>query len=58
MARKVAHPRKYTVAASVSKESYEKLFKFAEQVDIPVSRIIWRWIQEHIDNIVLMDEGK
>lgn len=49
-------PNKLVVSTALTVEDYEKLFKFAEQVDIAVSKLVRRWIKEHLDNIVLMGE--
>lgn len=49
-------PNKLVVSTALTAEDYEKLFKFAEQVDVAVSKIVRRWIKEHLDNIKLMGE--
>lgn len=49
-------PNKLIVSTALTVEDYKKLFKFAEQVDIAVSKLVRRWIKEHLDNIVLMGE--
>lgn len=47
---------KLVVSTALTEEDYKKLFKFAEQVDIAVSKLVRRWIKEHLDNIKLMGE--
>lgn len=49
-------PNKLVVSTALTVEDYQKLFKFAEQVDIAVSKLVRRWIKEHLDNITLMGE--
>lgn len=56
MSKSRQQPNKLVVSTALTAEDYEKLFKFSEQVEISVSKLVRRWIKEHLDNIVLMGE--
>lgn len=56
MSKPKQQPNKLVVSTALTAEDYEKLFKFSEQVEISVSKLVRRWIKEHLDNIRLMGE--